>query len=453
MAKYQPLPEQSEWGNQLQHFREDVLQLSRAEFAELLNRKGGEMKVNVSCGERLVTRWEQGDVKTPTAVYKRLFRAIGAPEAGDCRASVVQVQTAVTVDVETPANDQDFLGAIAAAAVGSPADLTPWLPEPMLAARPTPEDVGPPDVEHVRLVTASLRSVDQRHGGLAVVDAAEGLLRSTEHLLHGCQDDATATAMSMALASLARLTGWAYHDAGEQHRARCYLALAFLYAQQAGADSLAASIFYVLGRISLFERQPKSALRLFQLGQISAQDAANRAESARLYSNSAWAHAMMGNERQMRDSLARAEHEMSLVDEQDIDPWTQVFFTSGEYTGLTAVIYNEFAAATDSVALADRYAIIAVDTARASLRASQPDRPRRSLLFDLTTIATGCFRLRDRENAIDSGATALGMTGAVLSARALDRLRSMATAATGLRDYSDVRDVCHQVGQLALPSP
>ena len=450
MAECQSASAQSAWGNRLQSFREDVLQLSRAEFAALLNSKGGEMKVNISCGERLVTRWEQGAVKTPTAVYKRLLRAVGAPEFGGIRTSDTAVAESAT---ESSADGWDFLGAIAAAAVGSPVGLTPWLPQPVVETRPTPEDVGPTDVEHVRLVAASLRGLDQRHGGFAVVDAAEGLLRSTERLLSGCRDGATAASMRMALAELARLTGWAYHDTGEQDRARSYLALAFLYAQQAGADSLAASIFYVLGRISLFERRPKSALRLFQLGQISAQDGSNRAESARLYSNSAWAHAMIGNERQMRDALARAEHEISLVDDVDVDPWTQVFFTVGEYTGLTAVVYNEFAGATANSALAERYTGVAIDTARASLLASQPDRPRRSMLFDLTTIATGCFRLHDRDNAVDSGVTALGMTGTVLSVRALDRLKSMAGAAAALRGHADVRDVCQQVRQLALPSP
>jgi len=47
----------------------------------------------------------------------------------------------------------------------------------------------------------------------------------------------------------------------------------------------------------------------------------------------------------------------------------------------------------------------------------------------------------------------LGMTGTVLSVRALDRLKSMAYAAAALQGHTDVRDVCQQVRQLALPSP
>lgn len=451
-AELRSAPAQSAWGNRLEIFRENELQLSRAEFAALLNRTGGEMKINVSCGERLITRWEQGEVKTPTAAYKRLLRAVGAPEVDTLRSAAAPASPMVEqVAAANRSEDRDFLGAIAAAAVGSSVDLAPWLPDSDSSAWFAPEGVGPADVEQLRLVTAGLRGLDQRRGGFAVAASAEELLRSTERLLSGGRKGASAPSMRMALAELARLTGWAYHDIGDQKRARSYLALAFLYAQQAGADSLAASIFYVLGRISLFERHPRSALRLFQLGQISAQDASNRAESARLHSNSAWAYAMMGNERQMRDALARAEHEIGLVDEGGLDPWTQVFFTAGEYTGLTAVIYNEFAAATDDVGLADRYTTVAVDTARTSLSASQPDRPLRSVLFDLTTLATGCFRMRDRESAVNSGVTALGMTGAVLSARALDRLKSMVGAASGLQDHSDVRDVCYQVQQLALP--
>ncbi len=117
MAERQSTAAQPEWGNRLQAFREDVLQLSRAEFASLLNSKGGETKVNVSCGERLVTRWEQGAVKTPTAVYKRLLRAVGAPEAGNTRTSdTAVVSTVAKSATESPADERDFLGAIAAAA-------------------------------------------------------------------------------------------------------------------------------------------------------------------------------------------------------------------------------------------------------------------------------------------------------------------------------------------------
>jgi tetratricopeptide (TPR) repeat protein len=257
--------------------------------------------------------------------------------------------------------------------------------------------------------------------------------------------------MSVALADLSRLTGWAYYDTGDQARARSYLTLALTYARSAGADSLAASILYVLGRISLIECQPREALRMFQLGQMSAQDASNIGESARLYSNEAWAHAMMGNRRQMHDALGRAEHEISRVN-ADPDPWTEVFFAAGEHAGLTSVIYNEFALTADRN-LREQYTALALDRAVESLSRSTSARPTRSVLFDQTTIAACRFRLGDTDSAVAAAGAALDLTQEVISARALSRLRSMAGAADPFRKKSHVSEIVHQIRQLAPPAP
>ncbi|MEU6191973.1 hypothetical protein [Nocardia sp. NPDC047038] len=451
----------NDWGTRLRDFRKYELDVSRREFAELINAAGRKRNLNVGCLERTVARWETGDVRTPSAAYLKLLRDIGAPDphspphpddSGDDHA--MSCLSSPSLDTVEAVGGLTLLQALATAVVGSPELLAPWLPQLDGQVRgPLPGDkVGEADLALIRSVTASLRQLDQRHGGFAVVDAAQGLLRSAVGLLSGCRDERAEQAMTVAVADLARLVGWAYHDIGDQDRARQYTTLALVFARQAKAPSLVASTLYVLGRISLIERQPHLALRAFQLGQLPAQDASNCGESARLYANEAWAHAMMGAEAQMKIALSRAEEESSRVGEM-VDPWTAVFYTPGEFTGMCSVVYNELALTVGSDSIAEQYTMAAVDGARTSLQAGAPDRPARSVLFDQTTLATGAFRLNDPQTAIDSAARALDMAVGVRSARAVDRLVRMTEAAAPWLSHPEVKDICHQVRQLAHDIP
>ncbi|MFF0494176.1 hypothetical protein ACFYTQ_34600 [Nocardia sp. NPDC004068] len=430
-----------------------------------MNDKGAEAGLRLSCTERHVTRWENGEVRKPSADYATALIALNAPCPQDASVprrspsgwhSVEEPvrggSDAVTISPAMSAQDCDrFLEAVGAAVIGSSTDkLTPWLPS-LPQSSCVPARVDGDDVAFIVSTTAGLRRQDQRHGGATVVDMAAATMRASQGLLLGCKDHRTKTALAVALADLARVAGWAYHDIGDHRRARQYLTLAMLYAGTAGAPSLVASILYVLGRISLGDRRPQHALRMFQLGQVPAQDAANNAESARLHANAAWAHAMMGNERLMRESLGRAEHELGRVDDKQIDPWTRVFFTPGEFTGLQSVIYNEMAATLhDDPARSARYTSAALDLIAHSLAAPLYARPTRSVLFDHITAAACQFRLHETELAVESARTALDMSSGILSARAVDRLRSIADPAASI-DHNDAREIRRRIRRLMHP--
>ncbi|MEU6559297.1 helix-turn-helix domain-containing protein [Nocardia nova] len=446
------------WASRLRIFRRG-LGLNQQQFAETLNDAGSALDLKLSCDQQHVSRWERGVIRRPDAEYILALQRIGAPlpeapvtEGRPSPGGFTPYSSPCVSVAAEGAERRKFLAAVAAAATaGSVAELSPWLPSFSPRSGPMPERAGAADVHFVREVTAGLRGLDQRHGGFAVTDSAIGLLRWSSELLHRCGNSETTIAMSIALADLARLTGWAYHDTGDQARARSYLTLALSCARSAGADSLAASILYVLGRISLIERQPREALRMFQLGQMSAQDASDSGESARLYSNEAWAHAMMGNRQQMLDALGRAEHEVSRMN-VDPDPWTEVFFAAGEHAGLTSVIYNEFALTADR-RLREQYSALALERALESLSASTNARPVRSVLFDQTTVAACRFRLGDADSAVVAASTALDLTHEVASARGIARLRSMVDAAEPYRKKSHVSEIVYQVQQLVLPAP
>lgn len=443
--------------------------ITRTALAALLNQRGAQSGVNVACDERLVARWERGEVRRPSAAYRKLLASIGAPtpnlaanadphpwphadgsSSNSREAAEGPKPGAYRAGRTDDEGELRFLGAVAAASVGSLDALVPWLPD-VAESSHVPSRVGMADVQAVRTMTGGLRAFDQRHGGYAVLDPAIGLLRWGSGFLAKCCDRASSAAMATALADLSRLIGWACYDVGQLARARRYSALALSYARSADADSLVASILYVLGRVSLFERRPREALRMFQLGQISAQDAANRGESARLYANEAWAQAMSGNSQLMHDALARADHEIDSIDRGRLDPWTTVFFSAGELPGIRAVIFNEYARSTDNGKDRDRYSCASVEEARLSLSVAEHDRPLRSVLFDRTTLATGLFWLNEPSPAVDSAATALQLAGVVGSARVRSRLVSMAEEAEPCARDSAVQEIRHQVSQLALP--
>ncbi|MGY0499610.1 helix-turn-helix domain-containing protein [Nocardia sp. FBN12] len=439
------------WGQRLRTYRRARLGLSRGDFAELINDRARRDRVNVACSERHIARWELGEVRRPSKSYRALLAALGAPvpeieSAPDLKAGfagdVVSRSPGFPTAGTRRGADATLLEALATAVVGSADILTPWLPS--LDVSGIACDTGQLDLEAVRSTTAGLRQRDQRHGGGSIARTAVDLLRSTTALLAGYRGHTTlAHALLVATADLARLIGWAYHDIGDQHRARQYATMALVSARRAGADSLVASTLYVLGRISLIERDPRAALRMFQLGQLPAQDATGSGESARLYANEAWAHAMMGDEGRMRTALARAEDETTRVADT-VDPWTRVFFTPGEFTGMQSVIYNEYALTTRGQT-AEHYTARAVDAARASLAASTPRRPARSVLFDNITIATGAFRLGQIDDAVSFATASLEMTGQVDSGRVGDRLGQLVHAATLASSRSDVRDICQGI--------
>ncbi|MFD6464084.1 hypothetical protein, partial [Streptomyces roseolus] len=118
--------------------------------------------------------------------------------------------------------------------------------------------------------------------------------------------------------------------------------------------------------------------------------------------------------------------------------------------GMRSVIYHEYARTTRG-RIAEHYTCAAIDAARASLTASAPGRPDRSVLFDNITIATGSFRLGQIDDALSHATTSLKLTSRVDSRRAGDRLRHMAHSATLLSARSDVRDMCHEVEQATRP--
>ncbi|MEV6888745.1 helix-turn-helix transcriptional regulator [Kribbella sp. NPDC051137] len=210
---------------------------------------------------------------------------------------------------------RDFAGAVASVAFGSVSDQArKWLPEVPNSLAAVPPVITDSDVEQVGSMTLEFRKLDQRYGGGAAVDAARGFYGYARRMIHSTADQRTHRDLKVSLADFSSMLGWSFHDIGDQAAARRFLMNALVLAKDADEPSLAASILYRFGRVSMQEAQPVEALKMLQLGQLAAQDAGDPAEVARLHANEALAYAMLGKHDHVLDAFARAEHEMGRAD-------------------------------------------------------------------------------------------------------------------------------------------
>ncbi|GAB3922114.1 helix-turn-helix transcriptional regulator [Kribbella albertanoniae] len=355
----------------------------------------------------------------------------------------------------TNADRKHFAGAVASVAFGSVNDeARKWLPELPTGMAAVPTAITDSDVEQVFSMTAEFRKLDQRYGGGAAVDAARGFYGYARKMIHSTADPRTHRDLKVSLGDFSSMLAWSFHDIGDQASARRFLMNALVLAKDADEPSLAASILYRLGRVSMQEDQPIEALKMLQLGQLAAQDAGDPAEVARLHANEALAYAMLGKYDHVHDALARAEHEMGRADKSRVSPWTTLYFTPGDYTGHQALVYNSLAGYAKDPGQAREYAVRAVDFAHQAISESGPDRSRRSRIFDRIILSTNLIRTNELNVGIDVARDVISETQHLRSGRGLSRLAEIGTAASSYHsDNSDAADLIHQLESVRTTAP
>ncbi|MGY1946310.1 hypothetical protein [Nocardia asiatica] len=350
-----------------------------------------------------------------------------------------------------------FLSAVAAAVVGATDELGRWLPKlaPGLGAVPT--RVVPSDVARLRAITEDLSAQQNRYGGCVMVDATCATLAWSAGLLRADCDDSTRDQLLIALTELGNIAGWACHDAGQQTQAQRYFSQALTWAKTVDApeaNSLAANVTFGMGRVALHQRDPQTALRLVQLGQIAAQDAGDLGEAAQLHATAAWAYALMGQRNRVSDSLARAQHEMSRVDRNRVEPWSRIFFSTGDFLGHTALVNGVLATALDDQHTVVQLAGECIELTRSSLSQVDETRPARSLVFDRIVLSTALFRVGAVDDGIREANHVLEQMTTIRSARAVERLTEIENASARFaRTHSAVGDMQQELAsaRVALP--
>lgn len=353
--------------------------------------------------------------------------------------------TTATARMKDPSTAPSFVGSLAALAVGpAPGELVSLLPNP----RPgdaVPGLVTEAHVQLVRDVRDQHRRVDAQRGGGSCRDSAVHYLAWATGMLHSRFDsEATERDLKAALSDMYQVTGWACHDLGDHPAARHYLTAGLVLARDINDLGLIAGGFYRLGRVSIHQGQAQQALKLWQLGQIVAQDSGNLASVAVLHANEAWAYAMLGAADLVCDALARAEGELDRVDAATVPSWARFSLAPGELDGISGVIYGRLAAHREH----RRYATLAIKCAEGAFGRRVPGEER-SQTFDAISVATGYLLDGQLSEAEQYGHRAVEMATLTASVRAADRLRGMAALATPYKTHSGVAEVVARIGSLA----
>lgn len=422
----------------LLHYQFDV---SQSDLARLTQCTNAEMWEFIHKGRRTQSY----------ALLARIADGLGIPRgqmglaytATDAPASALPTPRRPRRALETPQQRHQFVATLAPFAVGgTPTDVEAYLPQLPDSPLPAPAAVTAATVHTVGAITAEHRRLDATFGGGSCRDSAVSNLIWARSLLRSdCPDDSLQTALLRGLADLHNLVGWMCHDLGDQGSARRFLAQGLVYAQDAGDSSLMADAFYRLGRVSIHQEDPTEALHLFQLGLILAQNSSSLHSAAILHANIAWAHAKLGHDQPVRESLARAVDELGRAAETPAPEWT-AFFGNADLDGMRGLI---FAALARHEQHRTTYAPRAIEHATRALQ-HRGGRPSRSAMFDHLTIATGYTLLGQNSDAAGHARQVLEATEDVRSRRLHDRLCTLAdVAAPVTATDSELGDVVHDI--------
>jgi tetratricopeptide (TPR) repeat protein len=317
------------------------------------------------------------------------------------------------------------------AAVFGPASET-WAAGP--ARTPAPGRIGMADVRQVEAATRALRALDYQYGGGFCRDAVVAQLSWGQQMLGASGADPVKSRLFVALADLHSLAGWTSFDIGLIDSARGHFANALDLAKQGENHPLLANILYRMGRVYLHQEAPNDALKLFQLGQLAAQDSGSELAVAVLCANEAWAYAMMGNVDQAVKLLGRTKDEFARADLANAESWVR-FFDETDVYAMIGTVHTALAQHAD--AAHTKYAIPALARATDAYGEDMA----RSKTFSLSMLATNHLLEGDIDHGVKIGSKALDCAEGVKSARVEKRMAPLKDEARRRSNNSDARDL------------
>jgi transcriptional regulator with XRE-family HTH domain/tetratricopeptide (TPR) repeat protein len=325
-------------------------------------------------------------------------------------------------------------------------DQGPWLPSP--AQTPAPGRVGLSDVRQIEASTKALRGLDYQYGGGACRDAVMAQLSWAQRMLDASCVDPVRPRLFTAVADLHNLAGWTSFDIDLVDSARYHFLRALELAKTAENSSLLANVLYRMGRIYLEKDAPDDALKLFQLGQIAAQDSGSEIAVAILCANEAWAYAKMGSPEQTHKMIKRAQDEFMRADQGKTPGWAK-FFTDTDVHAMTGTVYFALAEALGGGTTPDgaRHARIAIPYLQQAIDGYGVDMAR-SQAFNTSVVAAAHIYDGDVNHGVRIGNQALKLAEEVKSTRVMSRLKPLGDAAMKHPNNSESRDLAERISRL-----
>lgn len=374
-------------------------------------------------------------------VLARIADGLGVPRG---HLGLAYDDTTAQMAGATPAAGEDdedsrrLMARLAELTVGAATvDPQSWLQPFSLAWASTPDHVGLADVGRLESITAQLRAFDHEHGGGACRDAALAQLAWAQQLLRADVGDEATRALHLAVADLHLLAGWTSFDIGMVGPARRHFARALEHARFVNEQSLVAKVLYCLGRAHLHHGWSGQALRLFQLGQVAAQESGSPRAVAMLHANLAWAHAEAGDPRRALACIGRARDEYARAEHEEAPPWLR-FFDSAELQAVRGAALADLPEPTPEqrAEAIDRFSL---STALRELTMA------RSRTFELTALARLLIEDGAVEQGIQVGHEAVDAATHLRSQRVLDRFAPLRAALARRAPDDDVRDLTERI--------
>lgn len=198
-----------------------------------------------------------------------------------------------------------------------------------LQEHPTGEgkrEVDEPDVETIRRVTSTLRTLDNEFGGGHIRETAVRFLDAeVSPMLHGRFSEPVGRSLFTATAELIQLAGWAAYDAGMHGLAQRYLIQALRFAVTAQNLPLGAEILAAMSHQAAYLRALADSMDLARAAARLATDAGVEAILAETAVLEAHGHALAGDERACAVALDRAEKTLDRADRQRDPQWIGYF--------------------------------------------------------------------------------------------------------------------------------
>jgi transcriptional regulator with XRE-family HTH domain len=353
--------------------------------------------------------------------------------------------TAQLVGDATPADDDDesrrLMSRLAELTMGgAPADPKVW-EQPVAPAWTLPPDqIGPGDVARLEVITAQLRVMDHQLGGGACRDAVLAQLGWAQQLLRAHASDDTERTLHIAMAELHLLAGWTSFDIGLTGPARRHYARALEHARFIDETSLVAKVLYCIGRLNLHHGWGPQAVRIFQVGLVTAQQSGYGRAVAMMHANLAWAHALVGDTEQVVDGIGRARDEYARAEGVEVPRWL-AFFDSAELQALRGTALAAQARMTQQ----QRTEAIERFTLSTALRELPQARPR---AFELTALAWLLIDDGSFELGIRTGHEAVDLAENLRSQRVVDRFAPLRDRLARRLSDTDARDLVERIRDL-----
>lgn len=322
---------------QLRAVREGEFQMSRQEFARLIVTTGDEMGEAVGCNSRLVAAWEDGEVKLPRAVYRRILTKMTGRTMRDLgfRLSTPALPAAPAAAANGPEEREDPVDRRAFLVDGAGAALS-LIP---LGTAPDkkPGRIGVGDVRAVDRAVSTIYAHDHDHGSAALRrDASKALHTTYQWLQEGTYTDKTGKRLRSATGHLSIAAGWLSYDSGRAADARSLYGEALAAARIADDPGLEGHAFGCLSLLAKASGRPREAISAAQGAQSVVRTYGSPRMLALFAMREAGGWALLGDTSATDKAIVRAHH-FYAKGPSDADPTWLEFFTPAELAGLEAL--------------------------------------------------------------------------------------------------------------------